>query len=108
MGKLRIDLLGSHFTIQANEDDEYLNKLLGYYKRITDDVHEKNGINDNLQIAVLSGIMLCDELYKEKQNKIQHQYNNGVSAPTNFEVSEKSEEISRKAQEMIEKINKVL
>jgi len=106
MGKLRIDLLGSHFTIQANEDDEYLNKLLGYYKRITDDVHEKNGITDNLQIAVLSGIMLCDELYKEKSNKIKHQVSNGE--PTSFEITAESEEISRKTQEMIEKINKVL
>ena len=38
MGKLKIDMLGTSFTIQANEDNQYLEKLLGYYKRITDDV----------------------------------------------------------------------
>ena len=67
MAKLKIDMLGTAFTIQANEDKEYLEKLLGYYKRITDDVKKIDSIKTPLQIAILSGIMICDELYKEKQ-----------------------------------------
>ena len=39
-------MLGTSFTIQANEDNQYLEKLLGYYKRITDDV--KNIDTDNV------------------------------------------------------------
>ena len=69
MGKLRIDVLGTAFTIQANEDNEYLEKLLGYYNRIIKDVQAIDSVKTPLQVAILSGIMLCDELYKEKQNK---------------------------------------
>ena len=68
MGKLKIDMLGTSFTIQANEDNQYLEKLLGYYQRITDDVKRIDSIKSPLQVAILSGIMICDELYKEKQN----------------------------------------
>ena len=62
MGKLKVDLLGTSFTIQANEETEYLEKLLGYYKRITDDVQKIDTVKTPLQISILSGIMLCDEL----------------------------------------------
>ena len=34
MGLLQINVLGSSFAIQAKEDDEYLKKLLSYYKQI--------------------------------------------------------------------------
>ena len=61
-------MLGTSFTIQANEDNQYLEKLLGYYQRITDDVKRIDSIKSPLQVAILSGIMICDELYKEKQN----------------------------------------
>lgn len=106
MGTLSINTLGTAFTIQAGEDTEYLAKLLGYFERISNQIKDSGILKDNTQIAIMSGIMLCDELYKEKQNKIQTQIANGTF--TNFEVTPESEEIKRKAQEMIEKINKVL
>lgn len=105
MGKLRIDMLGTAFTIQANEDNEYLEKLLGYYKQIIKDVQEIESVKSPLQIAILSGIMICDELYKEKQNKIAME--NGTYVPIEF-TAEDQEEIDRRTQEMIDKINKVL
>ena len=106
MGKLKIDMLGTSFTIQANEDNQYLEKLLGYYKRITDDVKNIDSIKSSLQVAILSGIMICDELYKEKQNKIALE--NGVFVSQNPEDSKNSDEIQRITLEMIQKIDKVL
>ena len=106
MGRLKIDMLGTSFTIQANEDNQYLEKLLGYYKRITDDVKNIDSIKSPLQVAILSGIMICDELYKEKQNKISLE--NDVNAPQDLESSTDSEEIQRITLEMIQKIDKVL
>ena len=38
MGKLKVDLLGTSFTIQANEETEYLEKLL---KLQPDSVHAR-------------------------------------------------------------------
>lgn len=104
MGKLRIELLGTTFTIQANENSEYLEKLLGYYKQITDNVKQIDSVKSPLQIAILSGIMLCDELYKEKENKITSK--NGQNQ-ININ-SEEQKELERRTREMIEKIEKVL
>ena len=99
-------MLGTSFTIQANEDNQYLEKLLGYYKRITDDVKNIDSIKSSLQVAILSGIMICDELYKEKQKKIALEY--GVFVSQNPEDSKNSDEIQRITLEMIQKIDKVL
>lgn len=104
MGKLHIETLGANFTIQANGDDEYLKKLLGYYQRITEDVKKIDSIKTPLQVAILSGIIICDELYKEKQNKVAME-NGDYSA---LENSLDSEEIERRTAQMISKIDKVL
>ena len=106
MGRLKIEMLGTSFTIQANEDNQYLEKLLGYYQRITDDVKRIDSIKSPLQVAILSGIMICDELYKEKQNKIALE--NGESVAQISENSIHSDEIQRITLEMIKKIDKVL
>ena len=106
MGRLKIEMLGTSFTIQANEDNQYLEKLLGYYQRITDDVKRFDFIKSPLQVAILSGIMICDELYKEKQNKIALE--NGESVAQISENSMDSDEIQRITLEMIKKIDKVL
>ena len=106
MGRLKIEMLGTSFTIQENEDNQYLEKLLGYYQRITDDVKRIDSIKSPLQVAILSGIMICDELYKEKQNKIALE--NGESVAQISENSIDSDEIQRITLEMIKKIDKVL
>ncbi len=72
MGSLQIDVLGASFAIKANEDEAYLKKMLGYYKKITDQL-EKGGMMKNpLHISILAGIMLCDELYKEKSKNAKY------------------------------------
>ena len=109
MGKLRIDMLGTKFTIQAdNGNDEYLQKLLGYYKRITDDLLE-SGITNPMQVAILAGINLCDELYKEKENKIVKEVNEAHNNKLNEKTTSKENEaISKSIQDLMNKIDKVL
>ena len=104
MGKLKIEMLGTSFTIQANEDNEYLEKLLGYYKRITEDVNKIDSIKNPLQTAILSGIMICDELYKEKEKyfKLENQINQNESKQSQIK------EISKLTDSMISQIEKVL
>lgn len=72
MGTLKIDILGTSFAISANEDDAYLKKLLSYYTRIAEEIEKSSNLKDSAQIAILSGIMICDELYKEKSKNIQN------------------------------------
>ena len=104
MTKLKIEMLGTSFTIQATEDKEYLEKLIGYYKRITEDVNKIESVKNPLQTAILSGIMICDELYKEKQAKVAME--NGEYIPVENDMD--SLEIERRTQSMIDKIDKVL
>lgn len=110
MGKLRIQALGTAFTIQSEEDEEYLNKLFGYYKKITDEVSQISSIKTPLQIAILSGMMICDELYKEKQNKVALE-NGTVSLQVDTDNQTDffdAEEIEQRTLDMISKIDQVL
>ena len=91
-------MLGTSFTIQANEDNQYLEKLLGYYQRITDDVKRIDSIKSPLQVAILSGIMICDELCKEKQ-KLQF-----TNQTINKQDLVEAEEIALRIIENIDKV----
>ncbi len=106
MGKLQINLLGTSFTIQANEDEEHLQKLLGYYSRIVEDVSKIDSIKTPLQTSILAGIMLCDEVYKEKSNVVALE--RADSQNTQPVDTEDSAELERRTIAMINKINKVL
>ncbi|WP_318664557.1 cell division protein ZapA [Treponema sp.] len=102
MGLLQINVLGSSFAIQAKEDDEYLNRLLNYYKQITSEIQKTDNLKDPKQTAILAGILLCDELYKEKEK----------NAKLNKQISSKESsddgDINRIAGDLISKIEKVL
>lgn len=99
MGKLQIDVLGASFKVQAEEDDAYLEKLLSYYKDITDAIRSGSGLVNPVQISILSGITLVDELYKEKQKN--------AALMKKMETSE-SEAAENLALNMIEKLDEVL
>ncbi len=98
MGTLKIDALGASFTIQAKEDDEYLNKLLTYYKKISEEIEKNGGLKNPLQTAILTGIMICDELYKEKSRIAKFSKNSAGS----------DDEAERLTIEMIQKIDQAL
>ena len=100
MGTLQINILGTSFTIKADEDSEYLNKLLRYYKGVTDTIEKKQTLTDPLQIAIMAGIMMCDQVYQDKKTKvkIQNAYENNTA----------DSEADRITRELIEKIDKVL
>lgn len=99
MGKLEINLLGTNFTVSAQESDEYLEKLNSYYKEITSSIKNSNIYKDPLKISILAGISLIDELYKEKQK------NASLRKNLSSAELEKTEEITL---ELIDKIDKVL
>lgn len=100
MGTLQIDVLGTFFSIRASEDSDYLNKLLGYYKRIAEQIEKAGTLKDPTQISVLAGIMLCDELYKEKSRNAKIQ--------SALEKNSTDQEAERITLELIKKIDKVL
>jgi cell division protein ZapA (FtsZ GTPase activity inhibitor) len=62
---LRIDILGTSFSISANEDAAYLENLLAYFRSAVENTQKKTGLQDPLKIAIVTGFLLCDELYKK-------------------------------------------
>ena len=115
MGSLLIDMFNTPFVIKANESDEYLQKLLGYYKKIAHQIKNSNTLQNDLQVSALAGVMLCDELYKEKSKISQIEKekgkNGGDFSATQSSImvdKEKSEEAEKLAKKMIEKLDKVL
>ena len=101
MGLLQINVLGSSFAIQAKEDDEYLKKLLSYYKQIIAEIEKSDNLNDPKQTAILAGILLCDELYKEKEAAL-------LRKTLNSKETENNEDINKIATDLISQIEKVL
>mgnify|MGYP004446871149 CR=1 FL=1 len=106
MGTLSINTLGTSFTIQASQDTEYLNKLLGYFEKISSQIKSSGILQEDIQVAIMSGLMLCDELYKEKSRMLS--VRNGQIIPEDESAFEMNEEIERRTQELINKISQVL
>ena len=102
MGLLQINVLGSSFAIQAKEDAEYLKKLLSYYKQIIAEIEKSDNLNDPKQTAILAGILLCDELYKEKEKAAL------LRKTLNSKETENIEDINKIATDLISQIEKVL
>ncbi|MDR1786933.1 MAG: cell division protein ZapA [Treponema sp.] len=61
---LHIDLLGRSVTISAEEDPDYLQAVLDYYRRALGSIGEKTGVKDPLLLAILTGFELSDEVKK--------------------------------------------
>jgi cell division protein ZapA (FtsZ GTPase activity inhibitor) len=99
MGTLQIGILGSSFAIKANENDVYLKNLLNHFSDITQQVGTGGSVQDPLQISIISGIMICDELYKEKTAQTQHP----ATLPR-----EQSSEIEQRINRMITKLDQAL
>ncbi len=104
MGTLQIDTLGISFAIQAQEDPQYLENLLSYFNKITDQVKANTGLQDPLKCSILSGLMLCDELYREKKSCAEIAKKASVPPVSTDELSE----AERLTLSMINKIDNVL
>ncbi len=62
--ELCLDILGTSFTITADEDEVYLQDILDQYRTAVENTQTISGINDPLNVAVLTGFLLCDEINK--------------------------------------------
>jgi len=92
---LVIDILGTNFTISAEEPAEYLDMLLAKYRRTIENVQRTTGLKDPLKIAVLTGFLLCDDLEKAE------------SAPLTAKNEEQGE-VERLTEGMILRLNEII
>lgn len=88
---LCLDILGTSFTITVEEDEAYLRKVLAQYRAAVENTKNISGITEPLNIAVLTGFLLCDEI-----NKIKRQ------------LEDESVEISERTMGLIAKLDQAL
>lgn len=61
---LCLEILGTSFTITADEDPAYLDAVLKQYRIVVENTQHISGMKDPLKIAILAGFLLCDEVNK--------------------------------------------
>ena len=65
----KIRLLGSSFSLKVDEDPEYFKKIIKYIEQKISNVESSMSVKDPLRIALLSCILLTDDLLKEQDKK---------------------------------------
>ena len=69
MGSLqKIRLLGSSFSLKTDEDPEYFKKIINIVEKKISGIESSMGVKEPLRIALLSCILLADDLLKAKDN----------------------------------------
>ena len=68
-GHVQIQLLGVSFTINTDEDPEYMSSVIEYLKKKIDSTQNLVKLNDPLKVAILTSLLLTDELFKEKNKE---------------------------------------
>jgi len=69
----KINLLGSSFSLKIDEDPEYFKNIIKQIEIKISQIEEEMHVKDPLRIAVLSCILIQDDLLKEKESKLQFQ-----------------------------------
>jgi cell division protein ZapA (FtsZ GTPase activity inhibitor) len=79
---LRLDILGTSFSITADEEAAYLEEILAQYRVAVEKTQSISNLKDPLKIAVLTGFLLCDEVRKLRDR------NNAEGAGTEAQAAE--------------------
>lgn len=64
---MRIELLGTAFTIQTDEDPQYVQDLVDYYRTKVQEVQGRIPSSDALKIAIVAGVLTADELFRARE-----------------------------------------
>jgi cell division protein ZapA (FtsZ GTPase activity inhibitor) len=64
--ELTLNILGTSFSIMADEDEAYLREILAQYSTAVENTQAISGITNALNVAVLTGFLLCDEINRMK------------------------------------------
>jgi cell division protein ZapA (FtsZ GTPase activity inhibitor) len=65
--RVRVDMLGASFHVQAGEGDQYLDDVVAYLRQQVDNVRRETPVADPLKIALLAALNVTDELLRERR-----------------------------------------
>lgn len=98
---LCLDILGTKFTITVEEDEEYLQEIFSQYRAAVTNTQNISGIKDALNVAILTGFLLCDEINKMKLRAGQAQTELESEA---LEAEERTRSLIVKLDQALEKV----
>ena len=61
--RMKIELLGTSFLLQSDGDSEYLKKIAQYFEKKLEKTRRTVETSDPLKLAILTGMMITDELF---------------------------------------------
>ena len=65
---MRIEMLGTSFTIHADEDPGRLRDIVDYYRTKVQEIEGSVSTSDPLKIAILAGLLSVDEVFKTRDD----------------------------------------
>ena len=80
---MRIEILGTAFTVRTDEDPAYLAEVVEHYRKKVEEVVNSGTTADPLKLAILAGILASDEYLKL----------NGASRQSQVEVNHLTESL---------------
>ncbi|PIE04716.1 MAG: cell division protein ZapA [Spirochaetales bacterium] len=95
--RLDINILGTSFSIRANEREAYLKRILWYLECKIEETKARTPIADPMKISLLTSFYIIDELFREKAR-------DGQENP----LPEESEEMEKIALRLISEIDNVI
>jgi cell division protein ZapA (FtsZ GTPase activity inhibitor) len=96
---VQIKLLGTSFTIQVDEDPQYIQQLVAFLERKSREIEESGSVKDPLRISILTGLLVADELFKERERSTS-------SHPPSTDKHD--EELSRLTEQIIRRLDSTL
>ncbi len=64
-----IRILGTSFSLKTEEEPEYLNEIIQLYESKLEEIKSTIGVSDPLKLSILAGIIITEELKKERNFK---------------------------------------
>ena len=61
---MRIELLGTSFSVKSDEDEEYLREVVAHFSDKINEIQRTVQTSDPLKTAILAGVLLSDEFLK--------------------------------------------
>ncbi|TVQ96178.1 MAG: cell division protein ZapA [Spirochaetaceae bacterium] len=63
---MKIELLGTSFSIQTDEDPRHLQDIVDYLKTKIQEIRSSVSTSDELKVSILAALLVTDELFKER------------------------------------------
>ncbi len=64
---VKLELLGRRFTVRSDDDDEYIQSLVGFVNDKLTEIREATGRIDADSIALLAALDIADALFRERR-----------------------------------------